>query len=309
MTSSSQISRRFVKPVGFSNGWAELALKKPPPFVPSSLIASWLATGPPGSSASRPGRVVASREAVEVLDDALARRARARRRTPAAAGCARRPRTGRPRSCRSCRSGARARPRIERDRDGDADGGRDEVLHREPGHLGEVAHRRLAGVVLPVRVGDEADRGVERERRRDGCDVGRVERQRALDALEHVEAEHRDDAEREQRERVDVHRCSRSGVDAASAVDDALDREEHAVRPAPAPPARTRARYGTEQPRGDEDGDRRARAAGASSPSSPWPVLQQQRRTVRPSASPTRKTRTSRLRGSGHPSFSGARIA
>ncbi len=34
--------------VGLSNGWEELALKKPPPLVPRSLIASWLATGPPG---------------------------------------------------------------------------------------------------------------------------------------------------------------------------------------------------------------------------------------------------------------------
>ena len=32
--------------VGFSNGWAEFAFTIPPPFVPSSLIASWLATGP-----------------------------------------------------------------------------------------------------------------------------------------------------------------------------------------------------------------------------------------------------------------------
>ena len=32
----------------FSNGWAELVLKKPPPFVPSCLMAIWLATGPPG---------------------------------------------------------------------------------------------------------------------------------------------------------------------------------------------------------------------------------------------------------------------
>ena len=36
----------FANGVGFSNGWAEFALKNPPPFVPSCLIASWLATGP-----------------------------------------------------------------------------------------------------------------------------------------------------------------------------------------------------------------------------------------------------------------------
>ena len=32
--------------VGFSNGWALLALKKPPPFVPNSLMISCEATGP-----------------------------------------------------------------------------------------------------------------------------------------------------------------------------------------------------------------------------------------------------------------------
>ncbi len=46
ISSSASIWTRFVNPVGFSNGCAELALTMPPPFVPSSLIASWLATGP-----------------------------------------------------------------------------------------------------------------------------------------------------------------------------------------------------------------------------------------------------------------------
>ena len=32
--------------VGFSKGWALLALKKPPPFVPHSLMISCEATGP-----------------------------------------------------------------------------------------------------------------------------------------------------------------------------------------------------------------------------------------------------------------------
>jgi K+-transporting ATPase ATPase A chain len=41
-----QAYQPFTSAVGFSNGWAELALKKPPPLVPSSLIASCEATGP-----------------------------------------------------------------------------------------------------------------------------------------------------------------------------------------------------------------------------------------------------------------------
>ena len=46
--------------------------------------------------------------------------------------------------------------------DGDRDAHRrgHEVLHREPGHLHEMAHRRLAAVALPVRVGHETDRGI-----------------------------------------------------------------------------------------------------------------------------------------------------
>ena len=46
MISTTSISTKFVNAVGFSNGCAELVLKKPPPFVPSSLIASCEATGP-----------------------------------------------------------------------------------------------------------------------------------------------------------------------------------------------------------------------------------------------------------------------
>ena len=45
-------------PFGFSNGCVELALKKPPPFWPSCLMASWLATGPPGISWVAPDTVV-----------------------------------------------------------------------------------------------------------------------------------------------------------------------------------------------------------------------------------------------------------
>ncbi len=39
---------KLVQPLGFSNGCAELALKKPPPLVPSCLMATCEAAGPPG---------------------------------------------------------------------------------------------------------------------------------------------------------------------------------------------------------------------------------------------------------------------
>ena len=58
ITSSRKISTQFVHVVGFSNGCAELALKKPPPLVPRSLMASWLATGPPVMVCCAPTRVL-----------------------------------------------------------------------------------------------------------------------------------------------------------------------------------------------------------------------------------------------------------
>src|SRR3546814_12270571 len=60
------ISTKLVSAVGFSNGCALLALKKPPPLVPSSLIASWLATGPSAIVCLAPSSVVASTELLSV---------------------------------------------------------------------------------------------------------------------------------------------------------------------------------------------------------------------------------------------------
>ena len=56
----------LVQALGFSNGWAELAFMKPPPLVPSSLIASWLAIGPIEIVCLTPSSVVASTEPCSV---------------------------------------------------------------------------------------------------------------------------------------------------------------------------------------------------------------------------------------------------
>ena len=48
-------------PLEFSNGMAELTLKKPPPLVPSSLMTSCEATGPTASVDLAPASVVKSR--------------------------------------------------------------------------------------------------------------------------------------------------------------------------------------------------------------------------------------------------------
>ena len=58
MMKIANIDRKFVHGVGFSNGCAALALKKPPPFVPSCLIADWLATGPIARTCFAPSSVV-----------------------------------------------------------------------------------------------------------------------------------------------------------------------------------------------------------------------------------------------------------
>ena len=65
------ISTKFENRVGFSNGIALLTLKKPPPFVPSCLIASCEAAGPIASVWSRPAEAVDVDVAAERLDHAL----------------------------------------------------------------------------------------------------------------------------------------------------------------------------------------------------------------------------------------------
>ena len=48
MSRSRKISKMLVNGFGLSNGWDELALKKPPPLLPRSLMTSCEATAPPG---------------------------------------------------------------------------------------------------------------------------------------------------------------------------------------------------------------------------------------------------------------------
>ena len=65
------ISTKFESWVGFSNGNAELTLKKPPPLVPSCLIATCEATGPSASVWSSAGERRERLRAGERLHDAL----------------------------------------------------------------------------------------------------------------------------------------------------------------------------------------------------------------------------------------------
>ena len=67
----------------------------------------------------------------------------------------------------------------QRHRQHDAGRGRQEILVGQAEHLDEIRQRAFAAVVLPVGVGDEADRGVEGEIRGDRGLLRRIERQPA----------------------------------------------------------------------------------------------------------------------------------
>ena len=123
-------------------------------------------------------------------------------------------------------AGLAGEPAHDRDRDRDTDGGRDEILHRQTGHLGDVGHRRLAGVRLPVRVRHKADRGVPGQRRTGAGELrpGMTDRpQMCLQTLQGVEEEYTDDRDGQHRPGVDAPRLLTVGVDADRAVDPALD--------------------------------------------------------------------------------------
>jgi hypothetical protein len=144
-----------------------LALKKPPPFVPSCLIATWEAAGPRGivcrgdrsttcavADASRVCTTPRETRRDREEDRELQLHVHVERR-------------GRPRSCPSVLARAAREAPDQRDEDRQARRRRDEVLDGEPEHLREGAERRLARVSLPVRVRGEADGRVERGLRRD----------------------------------------------------------------------------------------------------------------------------------------------
>jgi hypothetical protein len=104
---------------------------------------------------------------------------------------------------------------------------RDEVLDREPEHLREIAHRRLAAVTLPVGVAGEAHGSVEG---RVGTHRGkalRVQRQHALQPLQQVHHDEADEIEQQQCERVALPVRFDRRLDGGEAIDAALDRFEH----------------------------------------------------------------------------------
>ena len=109
--------------------------------------------------------------------------------------------------------------------DGDrhADGGRQEVLHGQAGHLRDVAHRGLGDVGLPVRVGHERHRGVERDPRVDRP-AARGRGRAPPAAVAAGRAAPRPTSENaEDRHRIGAGALVGVGVDAGEAVDAPLD--------------------------------------------------------------------------------------
>jgi len=113
-------------------------------------------------------------------------------------------------------------PAHQGEQHGDAGRRRNEVLHRERQHLGEVAHGAFAGVSLPIGIGDEADRGVERGIGSHRAQAGGVQRQGALRALQGVHRQHAQYVEREHRQGIAFPAHVRGGVDAAQPVNGPL---------------------------------------------------------------------------------------
>ncbi len=119
------------------------------------------------------------------------------------------------------------------DDDGDPDRRREEVLHGEAGHLREVGHRRLAAVVLPVRVRHERRDGVERDVPGRRVEPLRVERQVVLGAQDHVQEDPAGEREEQHVARVALPVVLLLGIDAEAAVEQALERPDDACQEDP----------------------------------------------------------------------------
>ncbi len=117
----------------------------------------------------------------------------------------------------------------QRDQRGHAGGRGDEVLDGETEHLGEVAHRRLATVALPVGVRGEAHRSVEGRVRGDGAEGLGVQGQHALHALQEVDDQQPHQVEEHHRDRVALPAHLDVGRDSADPIDQPLEPAEDAL--------------------------------------------------------------------------------
>ena len=122
---------------------------------------------------------------------------------------------------------ARAKAADEGDGERDAGGGRNEILGGEAHHLGQIAQRAFAAVVLPIGVGGEADSGIESEVWCHGRHARRVERQQPLEAHERVDAQEARGVEQQHGDRIGDPMLLARLVDPGDSVKPALDGAEH----------------------------------------------------------------------------------
>ena len=115
----------------------------------------------------------------------------------------------------------------QRDGERNTGSGRDEVLGGEACHLGQVAERALATIVLPVGVGGEANRRVEGQVRSYGRHARRIERQKVLQAHERVDTQEAGRIEQQHGDRVGDPSLLARLVDAGNTIKAALDRAEN----------------------------------------------------------------------------------
>src|SRR6266508_156184 len=98
----------------------------------------------------------------------------------------------------------------------------------EPRHLRKIAHRRFAGVSLPVGVGCKTRRRVKRQVWGDRWKILRVERQNMLQAFDPVGQQQSDRAEHEHRYGILLPVLVLLRINAAKLVEQPLDRSEEA---------------------------------------------------------------------------------
>ena len=90
-----------------------------------------------------------------------------------------------------------------------------------------MTHGRLAAVVLPICIGDEAGRSVEGKIGRDSVETARVQRQKVLQPLQGVERKEARDGKDDHRDRIGEPILLPHRVDARQPIETALDRPEH----------------------------------------------------------------------------------
>ena len=233
-------------------------------------MASWLATGPPVMVCWPPARVVtiwSCRWKFWIAPPAISTIARDDRDRQQDADAGRGP--GRPRSCRARSVRERANPRTSAMATAMPTAAETKFCTARPAICTRWPMRRLTRVGLPVGVGDEADRGVPRQRRRHRRRrVVEVQRQLALHQLEDEQEQDADRRERQHAAGVGAPGLLRLRVGADQPVDAPARRGVLLRAVDPVHVVAERHVHGRERQRsaGEEDDPRRCRTSLRTSP-------------------------------------------